>query len=144
MFYKVSKHPFLYFLKLIIICLVIGNVFANEDEGPSGPPPAPPGHAPAPARMIPGPDEYGDYHLDDMRLNENQFKQLFGTEEEKAMARQATAKKSLLWDKVVPYTFAANVNAANRALVKDSLKSLNAGLANCLEIRYNILQMYLH
>ena len=124
--------------------MIIGNVFANEDEGPSAPPPAPPGHAPAPARMIPGPDEYGDYHLDDMRLNENQFKQLFGTEEEKAMARQATAKKSLLWDKVVPYTFAANVNAANRALVKDSLKSLNAGLANCLEIRYEILQMYLH
>ena len=129
---------------MIIICLIIGNVFANEDEGPSAPPPAPPGHAPAPARMIPGPDEFGDYHLDDMRLNENQFKQLFGTEEEKAMARQATAKKSLLWDKVVPYTFAANVNAANRALVKDSLKSLNAGLANCLEIRYEILQMCLH
>ena len=52
------------------------------------------------------------------------------------VTRQATAKKSLLWDKVVPYTFAANVNAANRALVKDSLKSLNAGLANCLEIRF--------
>ena len=122
-------------MKAIIICFIIGNVLANEDEGPSAPPPAPPGHAPAPARMIPGPDEFGDYHLDDMRLNEDQFKQMFGTEEEKAMARQATAKKNLLWDKVVPYTFADNVNAKNRALVKESLKSLNAGLANCLEVR---------
>ena len=121
-----TKDLIIYFFipQTIIFCFIIGNVLANEDEGPS-----------APARMIPGPDEFGDYHLDDMRLNENQFKQWFGTQEEKASARQATDKKNLLWDKVVPYTFSSNVNAANRKLVKESLKSLNAGLVNCLEIR---------
>ena len=78
------------------------------------------------------PDEDGQYHVDDLRLSEAQFKYMYGASEEE---RQALTDPTEKWDGNVPYVFDSAVTEENKAKVNKAIKSLNAALENCLTLR---------
>lgn len=84
------------------------------------------------------PDELGDYHVGDMRLDEHQFKSMYGTEEETTIeSRQAILGEKYRWtDGVLPYTFDSGVTEANKEKVRQAVASFNTHLSGCLNIRF--------
>ena len=80
------------------------------------------------------PDENGDYLIDDMRLDEVQFKGLFGTEEEMEMLRNALAGNR--WPNgVLPYKFDSGVTEANKNKVRQAMADFNQHLSGCITVR---------
>ena len=78
------------------------------------------------------PDEDGQYHVDDLRLSEAQFKYMYGASEEE---RQALTDPTEKWDGNVPYVFDSAVTDENKAKVNKAIQSLNAALENCLTLK---------
>ena len=80
------------------------------------------------------PDEYGEYLVDDMRLDEIQFKGLFGTEEDMELLRNALPGNR--WtDGVLPYKFSSEVTEENRNKVRQAMADFNVHLSGCLNVR---------
>ena len=82
------------------------------------------------------PDENGQYLVDDMRLNEIQFKGLFGTDEDMELLRNALPGNR--WtDGVLPYKFDSGVTEENKNKVRQAMNDFNTHLTGCLNVRYS-------
>jgi len=80
------------------------------------------------------PDENGEYLIDDMRLDEVQFKGLFGTEEDMELLRNALPGNR--WtDGVLPYKFSSEVTEENKNKVRQAMNDFNEHLSGCLTVR---------
>ena len=82
------------------------------------------------------PDENGFYHIDDMLLNEFQFKQQFGsTEEENAQTRNAIADEMLKWPNgQLKFFFMDSVTDAQKQQVRSAYTKFNSIFEGCLKI----------
>ena len=84
------------------------------------------------------PDENGQYVIDDMRLNEVQFKGLFGTEEDFELLRNALPGNR--WTNgILPYKFDSGVTEENKNKVRQAMNDFNEHLSGCLTVRYSNL-----
>ena len=82
------------------------------------------------------PDENGQYLVDDMRLNEIQFRGLFGTDEDMELLRNALPGNR--WtDGVLPYKFDSGVTEENKNIVRQAMNDFNTHLTGCLNVRYS-------
>ena len=83
---------------------------------------------------MPERNEDGLYRVDDMLLDETQYKinfGNFGTEEE----RQA-AGKSYKWPNgIVPYKFEESVPASRKKIIRAAIAVMNKAFANCITIK---------
>ena len=80
------------------------------------------------------PDENGEYLIDDMRLDEVQFKGLFGTEEDMELLRNALPGNR--WtDGVLPYKFDSGVTEENKNKVRQAMADFNQHLSECINVR---------
>ena len=83
------------------------------------------------------PDANGHYQVDDMLLNEDQFKFHYGSEEEKRnLSRNAMPGNQYRWtDGVMPYKFGSDVTEPNKEKVRSAIALFNEHLSGCLTIR---------
>ena len=73
-----------------------------------------------------------------MRLNEIQFKGLFGTEEDFELLRNALPGNR--WTNgILPYKFDSGVTEANKNKVRQAMNDFNEHLSGCLTVRYSSL-----
>ena len=80
------------------------------------------------------PDENGHYLIDDMKLNEIQFKGLFGTEADMELLRNALPNNR--WtDGVLSYKFDSGVTAENKDKVRQAMNDFNEHLTGCLTVK---------
>ena len=82
------------------------------------------------------PDDNGFYHIDDMLLNEFQFKQQFGsTEEETAQTRNAIANEMLKWPNgELKFFFMDSVTDTQKQQVRSAYAKFNSIFEGCLKI----------
>ena len=74
----------------------------------------------------------GFYRVDDMFLDEAQYKLNFGTEEE----RQGIPDKSYRWPNgIVPYKFESSVPRSQKKKIRAAIAVMNKALVNCIEIQ---------
>ena len=78
---------------------------------------------------MPERNDEGYYRVDDMFLDEAQYRANFGTEEE----RQGHPDKSYRWPgPTIPYTMESSVPSDRKQKIRDALAVLNDALVNCI------------
>ena len=83
---------------------------------------------------MPERNEDGLYRVDDMLLDETQYKinfGNFGTEEE----RQAIGKSYKWPNGIVPYKFEESVPASRKKIIRAAIAVMNKAFANCITIK---------
>ena len=79
--------------------------------------------------MMPERNDEGFYRVDDMFLDEAQYKLNFGTEEE----RQGILDKSYRWPNgIVPYKFESSVPRSQKKKIRAAIAVMNKALVNCI------------
>ena len=82
--------------------------------------------------MMPERNDEGFYRVDDMFLDEAQYKINFGTEEE----RQVIPDKAYKWPKgIVPYMMTSSVPADRKTKIRAAIAVMNKAFANCITIK---------
>ena len=81
---------------------------------------------------MPERNDEGFYRVDDMFLDEAQYKINFGTEEE----RQVIPDKAYKWPKgIVPYMMTSSVPADRKTKIRAAIAVMNKAFANCITIK---------
>ena len=83
-------------------------------------------------------DSDGYYMVDDMQLDEHQFKLLFGTDEERSGAGKIGFWVKRWPNGVVPYKFSSQISSHDRNAIEGSLEIFNTEFKGCLSTRYYI------
>ena len=78
----------------------------------------------------------GYYMIDDMELDENQFKHFYGTEEERSGAAKIGYWHKRWPNNVIPYKFSPQIPNHDRKAIEGSLEIFNAEFKGCLSTRY--------
>ena len=73
--------------------------------------------------------------LDDMQLDENQFKFFYGTDEERSEAAKVSYWHNRWPNGVIPYNFSSEISPYDQKAIEGSLEIFNAEFKGCLSTR---------
>lgn len=81
-------------------------------------------------------DEDGYYHMDDMYLNENQFQQFYGSNDDKDASRNAVANELYRWPNGnLKFAFTNSITEEQKEKVRSAHAKFNGIFEGCLNIQ---------